>query len=852
MAIPAPSPCPSFEALHDAADASTLPADLASHVAACETCRALLTSIREDNALAAELAAADAATRIARAATRVTPGGEPAAAELAPGARIAGYTIRGVLGAGAMGMVYLAEQDHPRRPVALKLIRADYASADTLRRFEHEAAALALLKHPGIAQVYQAGSATVEGDARGPRPFMAMELVDGQTLDHYVKTRSPSRAERLRLVAALADAVDHAHRRGVIHRDLKPSNIIVESDQATKRPSKDGKHDAGGAVSGAAVASPRILDFGIAKLTEEAPGPDTTQPGGFVGTFAYAAPEQVAGDPGAIDARADVFALGVILYELLVGQRPFDLGTSLADAVRAITEARMIAPATRGVALDGELLTILTVALSPAPERRYQSAASLGEDLRRYLDKRPLRARPDSTLYTLRKAIARHPYRAATAAAFVVLATTAAAVAITLQLRATAAARLQASVSDTFLTALESTDRDADDTPNVITVDDLFNTFGQSIDQRLREHPRERADYLLRLGRAMASHRRFERAESILEGVLATRRAARPADPLAIAEAAYELARVCSRLNKYQQADDLLREALAARTAAYGPRDERTLDVLHSLGGNLNLWKRYDQAEAIFREVVAQQRRANADSWRLPKALNDLSAAIRPQGRFEEALEVSRESLAELERVMGHEHKHVPVAIANVVANLISLERYDEARPLIERGHAIRLKIFGPDDPRIADSLVQMANLERRIGGDGQSPAAQQALNRAVQYVSDALRIRQNIYKGDHESIAEGLSILGQIRMRQAQHADACPTLRAAMEMRTRLPRAADGDVGHSESLLGECLGLGGRNPEAERLLRSGLDKVRSAYGPDHARTRDAEERLRVYLERIR
>lgn len=829
MSAPAPSPCPPFEALHDAADEAALPEELAAHIATCESCRTLLGSIREDNALAAELAAADAATRIARAATRVTPAGEPAAAELSPGARIAGYTIRGVLGAGAMGMVYLAEQDHPRRPVALKLIRADFASADTLRRFEHEAAALALLKHPGIAQIYQAGSAAVEGDAsRGPRPFMAMELVDGLSLDQYVKALNPSRAEHLRLVAALADAVDHAHRRGVIHRDLKPSNILVEREAAT----------------------PRILDFGIAKLTDEAPGADTTQPGGFVGTFAYAAPEQVAGDPGAIDARADVFALGVILYELLVGQRPFDLGTSLADAVQAISEARMIAPATRGVTLDSELMTILSVVLAPAPDRRYQSAAALAEDLRRYLDKRPLRARPDSMLYTLRKAIARHPYRAATAAAFVVFAITAATIAITLQLRAAAAARLQASVSDTFLTALENTDRDADDTPNVITVDDLFNTLGQSIDQRLSAHPRERADYLLRLGRAMASHRRYDRAASVLEDVLATRRAARVSDPIAIAEAAYELAKVYGRQSKFEQADGLLREALDTRTRAFGPSDERTLEVQHSLGGNLNLWKRYDQAEVIFRDVVARQRQVNPDSWRLPKALNDLSAAIRPQGRFEEALEVSRESLAELERIMGSEHKHVPVAIANVVANLISLERFDEARPLVERGHAIRVKIFGPDDPRAADSLLLMANLERRIGGDGHTPAQQQALNKAVQYVSDALRIRQNIFKGDNEAVAEALSILGQIRMRQKQYADACPTLRAAMEMRTRLPRAADGDVGHSESLLGECLGLSGRNPEAERLLRSGLDKVQTAYGPSHARTRDADERLRVYLER--
>ena len=308
------------------------------------------------------------------------PWEEPA---LPPGTVVGGYTLERVLGEGGMGVVYVARQDRPRRTVALKVIRPALTTPAMLRRFETEAEILGRLQHPGIAQIYEAGIA--DG-----RPFLAMELVDGRTLVEHAEHAGLGTRERLELVARVCDAVQHAHQKGVIHRDLTPRNILV--DPAAPEP-PDGRR-AGLGVVGA----PKVLDFGVARATDSDLQVSTlrTSLGQLVGTLPYMSPEQVAGDQNEVDTRSDVYALGVILYQLLAGRLPYDVASrSIADAARVIRDEHPSRLSAISRVFRGEIDTIVAKAMDKDRTRRYQSAADLRDDLRRHIAGEPIAAKRD-------------------------------------------------------------------------------------------------------------------------------------------------------------------------------------------------------------------------------------------------------------------------------------------------------------------------------------------------------------------------------------------------------------------------------------------------------------------------
>jgi WD40 repeat protein/serine/threonine protein kinase len=317
--------------------------------------------------------------------------------------QIGSYRILGLLGAGGMGIVYRAEQHSPRRDVALKVIRGGLASVEIVRRFEKEAHVLARLDHQGIARVYDAG--VFEGPA-GPEPFVAMELVQGEPLLRHVERMQLSRDQRIELLTRVCDAVAHAHEHGVVHRDLKPSNVIVKSD-----------------------GQPKVLDFGVALIVHGETDASTRQTsvGELIGTLPYMSPEQLSGDPERVDERSDVYALGVMAYEMLAGRLPHDLGGIPVPAAARIVIERT--PARLGEidrALRGDLETIVGKALEKDHEQRYACARELAADLRRFLRHEPVRAIPPSNLYYLRRFARRNPALTASlvlAAAFLVAGT---------------------------------------------------------------------------------------------------------------------------------------------------------------------------------------------------------------------------------------------------------------------------------------------------------------------------------------------------------------------------------------------------------------------------------------------
>ena len=400
--------CPSHDLLDAFAHGEPLDDPAAAHIASCETCQHAVEEIRTNNSFLEIFAGVLPDGRSGGGSG--SREGEPPPPDVLPGYRIEGEMYR-----GGQGIVYRATQIRTKRPVAFKmLLRGSLATTRQRLRFEREAEIVAALRHPGIVTVYDAGY--LEDGRFG----FAMELIEGVTLDRWAGAEAVANKDelttRLRLFAAICDAASFAHQHGVIHRDLKPANILVDAE-----------------------GRPHILDFGIAKAFEsDAVAPlmfggaeaqaasakasaHQTLPGEFAGTPAYASPEQVSGDPRAIDTRTDVYSLGVILYQLMTGHLPYSVEGSLCEVVERITHESPKPPSAEVSILDDDIDAIVLRALHKDKERRYASVADLQRDVELFLEGRPIETRRDSAWYVVRKTVRRHWVVTSSAAAAVVV-----------------------------------------------------------------------------------------------------------------------------------------------------------------------------------------------------------------------------------------------------------------------------------------------------------------------------------------------------------------------------------------------------------------------------------------------
>ncbi len=647
---------------------------------------------------------------------------------------IAGYRIIGKLGQGGMGVVWEAEQERPTRRVALKVLRQDHQVDEYhARMFQREVEILARLKHPNIGAIYESGH-TDDG-----RDYFAMELVRGKTLAEWLDSRPPlvdsdELGLRLRLFLTISDAVHYAHQRGVIHRDIKPSNIVVSDEQSSD------SHSA----TGSGHPMVKILDFGLARLTDvDVQATAVSEIGLIKGTLQYMSPEQARGDMDAIDIRTDVYALGVILYEILTTRRPYDVSpAAVAEAVRVICQdaPKPLRQSWSGARkLDADLETIVGKALEKEADRRYASAAAMADDIERHLASQPIEARPPSALYQLRKFAGRNQALVAFAAA-AVLTLIVFAVTMTVQAkrirqeaqRANREAAAAREVSEFMIGLFDRSDPTLTQ-GNDLSARDVLDTGAERI-EKLRHQPQTQAAFMETMGRVFTVLGDFERAEPLLDRAVDIRTEFAEDDEIALADSLHHQANVLDQTGRYDEAEVAIRRAVEIRERKLGD-DPSVASCLNVLGNVLWHQGRLDEAEVVHRKALAIREQAlPADDPKIAQSLHNLGALRYFAADYVEAERLYRRSIEIEEAAFGRDNHNLATSLHTLAIVYQDQDRFEEALDLERQSLAIREKVLGPDHPHVALSLTTLGNIYRATG---RAEEAETLIRRAI-VISDA------------------------------------------------------------------------------------------------------------------
>ena len=786
----------------------------------------------------------------------------------APGGRrstmIGNYRILRLLGEGGMGEVYEADQEKPvRRKVALKVIKRGMDSKQIVARFESERQALALMNHPNIARVFDAGT------ARGGRLYFVMEFVQGVPITSYCDTHRLDMRQRLELFLQVCDGVQHAHHKGIIHRDIKPSNVLVKVE--------DDK------------PMPKIIDFGVAKATIQPLTERTmaTEVGAMVGTPEYMSPEQVEMSGLDIDTRTDVYSLGLLLYELLAGAAPFDPSelrrASFDEMRRRIREEDPPAPSRRvntlGDALTGsaehrgtdagslirqlrgDLDWIAMKSIEKDRTRRYATPSALAADISRHLRNEPVVARPPSAAYRIGKFARRH--RAGVAAAVVVGAALliGAAVSSIGFVRARAAERLARQEADRanfaaatsqevsdFLVGLFNVSDPSAGRGNTITARELLDEGAQRIRQELRDRPRVQARLMDTIGTVYRSLGLYDESLRLLEEGLASREKALGPDHTDVAASLNNLAYLLWITGDHERARPLHERALGIREKVLGPDHPDVAMSLNNLGNVVADSGDYEASRPLYERALRIREAAlGPDHTDVAASLNNLASVLQYLGRYDEARPLYERALAIDENTHGSNHVYVAIGLDNLGSLLQATGDYLDALPMHERALAIREEVLGPDHPEVATNLINIGT----AFVDGGDPQA------GLPYFERALAIYNKAHGPEHSDVAMALVNIAGVHRAAGDFERARPFYERSVtvfehslgpnhpDVATSLSGLADvlreaGDFATARSRYERALrifeeSLGAKTPRLAEPLRGLAELLRRTGQPDEA-----------------
>lgn len=741
--------------------------------------------------------------------------------------QIGPYRILQRLGEGGMGEVYEAEQTAPvRRRVALKLVKWGMDTREVVARFEAERQALALMNHPNIASVLDAGATS------GGRLYFVMELVPGIPVTDYCDEQRLTVRERLELFIAVCEGIQHAHQKGVIHRDIKPSNILVSLE--------NGK------------AVPKIIDFGVAKATAQRLTEQTmyTELGQWIGTPEYMSPEQADLTSLDVDTRTDVYSLGVLLYELLVGTLPFDSvslrGGGFDEMRRRIREQEPRRPSThlstvgqsseatahrRRTAAQalarqvrGDLDWITMKALSKERTRRYASPSELASDIRRHLDDEPVLAGPPSVSYRVTKFVRRHRVGVAAGVAVVVALVLGVFGTALGLVRARSEAEAARQVSDLLTGIFEGVNpRDPRDVS--VTARDILDQGVKRIETELDGQPLVQARLLTTISRAYRRLGFLDQARPLIERALALQRAEwgagdpRLADALEeygwslFAASDFEGARA-----RFEEARSVLEGGDEVDPAALG----RALQALGQVHGSLG---DYEAAGELFeRALDAHARSGSPNPLDLATILTARGALEREAGEYRAARRSMERALEMREQELGPSHSLVARTATSLATVLRRSGDFEGAIQLAQRAVRIEESNLGPEHPDLGGPLMTLGSLLRATGRYAE---AKLPLERA-------LRIREATLGSEHAQVASVLALLGNLAWETADDDEASSYFERALAIREVVLGARHSFVASTLSDLALVRHRAGRTREALSMVERALEITQEAHGPEH------------------
>ena len=743
--------------------------------------------------------------------------------------RIDPYRLVRPLGRGGMGSVHLAVRSDGvyRKPVALKLLRPALVGEETIRRFRREREILAHLEHPNIARL-------LDGGTVGERPFLVMEYVEGRPIDRFCAENQLGLRDRLRLFRTVCEAIRFAHQNLIVHRDIKPSNILVTPDGV-----------------------PKILDFGIAKLLS---GEDFSQtvlatvPGRAPMTPAYASPEQIRG--GTITTATDVYSLGVLLFELLTGRRPYKVaGASPGEMERIVCETPTPRPSTEVLAktedsdegletdptiqalssrdrwrlrrrLRGDLDNIVLMALRKEPQRRYSSAEQLGLDVENYLRGLPVIAHRDSLTYRLSKFVRRH--RAAVLAS--VLGLFMALGFFTLQLRSQQELleqSLEAQFTSSVLVQLFTNADPWSNTGETLSVRELLERGAEEVRSRETDPPEVRSELMSVLGRSFLNLGDFDAARGLLDESLEIRRSIYPSDPSKLLGSLHLSAQLAMDSGRYEEAETLARESLEVGRRLDRGSHKGQVEALFRLARVLDLRGSRREARDYYRRAEEMARELDQPEL-LATVLDRYGLLLAGLASYDEGERILQEALQIFEEELGQNHPKVAFTLVNLARLLRDLERYPEAEALLRRAEEIQRQAFGDRHPHLASTLGILGAV---LHESGRSKAGEALLTEAV-------AIRKAVYReNEGPQLAATLAALALVHHDQGRYGEAEAEAREALTISRGFL-----DEGHPETASAlDVLGLVtlalGDLESAHGAFDEALGIYRQVFGEHHPRT---------------